>query len=169
MCILSLLVSIILQLYFSWFLQKSLTATLLLPCTIFSKLFSLMSEFYRYSFNEKNDYYHGIILCLLLIWPPETRSSDTNLTGIGGRPSFGFSTPLFREYFFATLHAAFNETQESERNVTAVKKMCIQSKIFHCYGLQWVPLRQCYRKCGHSAVWDLTLDFPDTGSLFKTD
>lgn len=44
------------------------------------------------------------------MWPPETRTPESNLTGTGGSPSFGFSITLIRECFFhATLRTAFNQ------------------------------------------------------------
>lgn len=137
---------------FSWFLGLSLKSTLLLT------VFPSPSWFHGYNFNEQNDYYQRIIyVSNAATWG----KADSNLTGISGSLSFGFSIPLSRVGFFlcfflyAILCSAFN--QICRKIVVAVEK-CASPANFHCCG-----------KCAQPAVQDFTLLFPEMGSLSKTD
>lgn len=134
-----LLLDTILRLYFSWFLGLSLKTTPLLT------VFPIPSWFKRHSFNEQNDYYQRII-CVsnAATWG----KADSNLIGISGSLSFGFSIPLSRFlklFFYAILCAAFNQLC---REIVIVEK-CASPGNFHGCGLPWVPL---WKTCTASSL-----------------
>lgn len=142
MCIFSVLVSTILQLYFSWFSWKSQRMTLLLTHSV-SKLFPLMSSFYRCSFNEWNDYY-VMSASNVATWDKIPRFKPQ---WNQWKSFFWLQYPLVQRVFLLCNSAcSFQPNVGKLEKCDSSDKMCIHSKSFHCYGLQWTPLCQCYGK-----------------------